>query len=99
VTDERVIGLVVEQAALRLENQFRNIDALDVKALGVLVGFASGYLPCRCVRRRIAEIELLHMDQASQTPKPTPAPKIPAPAVPHVYVEKGVGGGSTQKRG
>jgi len=39
------------------------------------------------------------MDQMSQTPKPTPAPKIPAPAVPHVYVEKGVGGGSTQKRG
>jgi hypothetical protein len=36
VTDERVIGLVVEQATVRLENQFRNVDALDVKALGVL---------------------------------------------------------------
>jgi hypothetical protein len=36
MTDERVIGLVVEQATARLENQFRDVDALDVKALGVL---------------------------------------------------------------
>jgi hypothetical protein len=36
VTDERVIDLVVEQATVRLENQFRDVDALDVKALGVL---------------------------------------------------------------
>lgn len=36
MTDERVIELVVGQATARLDNQFRNVDALDVKALGVL---------------------------------------------------------------
>lgn len=38
--DERVVELVVEQATARIENQFRNVDALDVKALGVLAADA-----------------------------------------------------------
>ena len=41
MTDERVIDLVVEQATGRLENQFRDVDALDVKALGVLAADAA----------------------------------------------------------
>jgi hypothetical protein len=34
--EQRIIDLSVTQAQVRLENQFRNVDALDVKALGVL---------------------------------------------------------------
>ena len=32
------------------------------------------------------------------TPKPTPPPKLPKPAVAHVYVEKGLGFGRVEKR-
>jgi hypothetical protein len=38
------------------------------------------------------------MADSPQSPKPTPAPKLPPSAVPHVYVEKGIGGGTTKKR-
>jgi len=34
---------------------------------------------------------------AGQNQKPAP-PKLPAPTVPHVYVEKGLGSGKVEKR-
>lgn len=34
--EQRIIDLSVAQAQARLDNQFRNVDALDLKALGVL---------------------------------------------------------------
>jgi hypothetical protein len=36
--------------------------------------------------------------QHDPTPKPTPPPKLPKPAVAHVYVEKGLGFGRVEKR-
>jgi hypothetical protein len=34
----------------------------------------------------------------SNSVAPTPAPKLPAPSVSHVYVERGIGSGAIQKR-
>jgi hypothetical protein len=38
------------------------------------------------------------MAQHDTTPKATPPPKLPKPAVAHVYVEKGLGFRTVEKR-
>ena len=39
--EQRIIDLMLSQAQARLDTQFRNVDALDLKALGVLAADAA----------------------------------------------------------